>query len=66
MGLDAYLPIWKQLTKEDQQALENAAVFRSVPKGTIIHNGSADCIGVLVIKGGQLQVLYRLRRRARK
>ena len=55
MGLDAYLPIWKQLTKEDQQALEEAAVFRSVPKGTIIHNGSADCIGVLVIRGGQLR-----------
>ena len=55
MGLDAYLPIWKQLTKEDQQALEAAAVFRSVPKGTTIHNGSADCIGVLVIKGGQLR-----------
>ena len=55
MGLEEYLPIWKQLTKEDQQALENAAVFRSVPKGTIIHNGSADCIGVLVIKGGQLR-----------
>ena len=55
MGLDAYLPIWKQLTKEDQQALEAAAVFRSVPKGTIIHNGSADCIGVLVIRSGQLR-----------
>ena len=55
MGLDAYLPIWKQLTKEDQQALEEAAAFRSVPKGTIIHNGSADCIGVLVIKGGLLR-----------
>ena len=55
MGLDAYLPIWKQLTKEDQRALEEAAVFRSVPKGTILHNGSADCIGVLVIKSGQLR-----------
>ncbi len=32
MDLETYLPIWKQLTKEDQQALENAAVFRSVPK----------------------------------
>lgn len=55
MGLDAYLPIWKQLTKEDQRALEEAAVFRTVPKGTIVHNGSADCIGVLVIKSGQLR-----------
>lgn len=55
MGLDIYLPIWKQLTKEDQRALEQAAVFRSVPKGTILHNGSADCIGVLVIKSGQLR-----------
>lgn len=55
MGLDTYLPIWKQLTMEDQRALEEAAVFRSVPKGTILHNGSADCIGVLVIKSGQLR-----------
>ena len=55
MGLDTYLPIWKQLSKEDQRALEEAAVFRNVPKGTIIHNGSADCIGVLVIKSGQLR-----------
>ncbi|MEA4914226.1 MAG: Crp/Fnr family transcriptional regulator [Christensenella sp.] len=55
MGLDTYLPIWKQLTKEDQQALESAAMFRSVPKGTIVHNGTADCIGVLVIKSGQLR-----------
>ena len=30
-------------------------MFRSVPKGTIVHNGSADCIGVLVIKSGQLR-----------
>jgi len=55
MGLDTYLPIWKQLSKEDQRALEEAAVFRNVPKGTIVHNGSADCIGVLVIKSGQLR-----------
>ncbi len=55
MGIDAYLPIWKQLTKEDQSALQEAAVFRTVPKGTILHNGSADCIGVLVIKSGQLR-----------
>ncbi len=55
MGLDAYLPIWKQLTKEDQQALEEAAVLRTVPKGTIVHNGFADCIGVLVVKSGQLR-----------
>lgn len=55
MELDAYLPIWKQLTKEDQRALSEAAVFRSVPKGTILHNGSADRIGVLVMKSGQLR-----------
>ncbi len=55
MTLDMYLPIWKQLTKEDQQALQAATTYRSIPKGTIIHNGSADCIGVLVIGGGQLR-----------
>lgn len=55
MGIDTYLPFWEQLTREDQKALEEAASFRSVPKGTILHNGSADCIGVLVMKSGQLR-----------
>ncbi len=55
MSFDTYLPIWKQLTPEDQRALAEAAVIRNAPKGTILHNGSADCVGVLVIKSGQLR-----------
>ncbi len=41
---------------QDQQAriLGNLA-FRSVPKGTILHNGDADCTGLLLVKSGQLR-----------
>jgi CRP/FNR family transcriptional regulator len=55
MELDGYLPIWKQMTREDQKALMEATTFRAVPKGATLHNGSADCIGVVVIKSGQLR-----------
>lgn len=55
MGLETYVPIWKQLTAEDQRSLEDATAMRNAPKGTILHNGSADCVGVLVIKSGQLR-----------
>ena len=28
---------------------------RSIPKGTVIHNGSMDCTGLLLVKSGQLR-----------
>ena len=55
MEFEAYFPIWKQLTPAQQDRLRSSASERSVKKGTVIHNGSADCTGLLVIKSGQLR-----------
>ena len=35
--------------------LEEAAFLRAAPSGTILHNGSNDCVGLLVIRTGQLR-----------
>ena len=35
--------------------LEEAAFLRAAPSGTILHNGSNDCVGLLVIRSGQLR-----------
>ena len=38
-----------------RELLRSAAVFRSVPGGTVLSRGSADCTGLLLIHSGQLR-----------
>ena len=55
MEIAEYFPSWGQLTPEQQTALSEAAVPRSVRRGTVVHNGSMDCNGVLLLRSGQLR-----------
>ena len=55
MELSAYYPIWDALTPAQQDLLRQTAVLRQVPKGTMIHSGSMDCAGMLLIQAGQLR-----------
>lgn len=55
MDLKQDFPIWDKLTPSEQQTLEAAAVQRSVPKGTMVHQGNMDCMGLLVVCSGQLR-----------
>lgn len=55
MGLDTYFPIWDKLTGAQRELLLRSASQRNVPAGTMLHNGSADCIGLFVICSGQLR-----------
>ena len=55
MNFADYFPNWGQLTPIQQQRLSNAAVKRTVKKGTILHNGSLDCLGLLLLFSGQLR-----------
>ena len=55
MNFSDYFPIWDQLTTSEQEQLSRSAVKRSVPAGTLLHNGSADCLGLLVLCSGQLR-----------
>jgi CRP/FNR family transcriptional regulator len=55
MGLSNYFPIWDKLRPSEQKLLEDSAVMRTAPKGTLLHNGSADCVGLFVVRSGQLR-----------
>lgn len=55
MGLEEYFPVWNKLTEKEQKLLSQSAVKRPAPKGTLLHNGSADCVGLFVICSGQLR-----------
>ena len=50
-----FFPVWNKLTAGQQEQLEHAVRYEHAKKGTIIHNGSLDCVGVLLIHSGQLR-----------
>lgn len=50
-----FFPVWNKLTAGQQEQLEYAVRYEHAKKGTIIHNGSLDCVGVLLIHSGQLR-----------
>ena len=55
MELAQYLPIWDKLTDTQQKKVAVAADYMKVKKGTHIHDSSADCLGLLLIRSGQLR-----------
>ena len=54
--LHDFFPIWNKLTPAQQDRLTTAAEIRSAKGGTTLHNGSMDCLGLLLIRKGQLRV----------
>ncbi|MBE6932797.1 MAG: Crp/Fnr family transcriptional regulator [Ruminococcaceae bacterium] len=55
MSFSAYFPIWDKLTKDQQNRISDVVEFRTVTKGTIIHDSSAECLGLITIRSGQLR-----------
>lgn len=54
-SIGAYFPAWDKLNGEQQRQITESAVLRTAPKGTVLHNGSADCVGLFVLRAGQLR-----------
>ena len=55
MPFQDYFPIWEKLEPAQQNRLLDSLIARKVEKGTVIHNGSMDCTGLLVVESGQLR-----------
>lgn len=55
MDLKDYFPVWDRLTVPQQEILSQSVVRRMFSKGAIIHSGEADCIGILLVRSGQLR-----------
>ena len=48
-------PIWDKLTSTQQQLISSSIVPKTLGKGAVLHDGSAECAGLVLIKSGQLR-----------
>ena len=65
MDFASYFPVYDKLTPAQQQAITGSLIRRSVPKGTIVHNGSVECTGMVLVTAGQLGLMFCRRRAGR-
>ena len=55
MEFASYFPVWDKLTPEQQGKIAEVVEFRAVKKGTYIHDSSEECLGLVLVKSGQLR-----------
>ncbi len=55
MSFADYFPIWNKLNADQQNRILSVTDFQKAKSGTVLHDGSPDCLGMLVIRSGQLR-----------
>jgi len=55
MEYQSYIPFWDKLTDEQRERIGGVIRFQKVKKGTFIHDSEADCLGLVVVRSGQLR-----------
>jgi len=55
MEFSELFPVFSKLTKDQQNRLMAGVSKRTAPKGTLLHNGEADCLGLVLVSEGQLR-----------
>ena len=56
MDFANYFPVWDKLTPAQQSKIKEVSHPLKVRAGDVVHNGSMDCLGLLLIRSGQLRV----------
>ena len=55
MDFASSFPIWNKLTPDQQERLRSVSELQKVKKGTVLHDGSPECLGMLLVHSGQLR-----------
>ncbi len=55
MTFQECFPVWNKLNATQQERLLSSLTTRNVKKGTVLHDGSKDCTGLILIQSGQLR-----------
>ncbi len=49
------LPFWNSITETQQAQLAQAVTLQTYSKGQSLHSGSQDCMGLLLVRSGQIR-----------
>ena len=55
MSIAEFFPVFSKLTPQQQQMVLDFTAVRTVPAGTVVHNGAVECTGFLLVRSGQLR-----------
>ena len=55
MSIAEFFPVFPKLTPQQQQMVLDFTALRTVPAGTVVHNGAVECTGFLLVRSGQLR-----------
>ncbi|MBO5078592.1 MAG: Crp/Fnr family transcriptional regulator [Oscillospiraceae bacterium] len=55
MEFAQYIPFWNGLNAQQQQRIADVIEYRTVSKDTHIHDSSAECLGLVIVRSGQLR-----------
>lgn len=55
MNYLTYLPVFDKLTKSQQDTLTSSSFVRKFGKGELLHNGSQNCTGLLLVLSSQIR-----------
>ena len=55
MDFAQYFPIWDKMTPDQQQRLVSVTELKKVKSGTVLHDGGPNCLGMLLVRSGQLR-----------
>ena len=49
------LPFWQLLTEQERDTVQRSAMVRRYEKGTLIHDGGSECLGLLLVLSGEIR-----------
>ena len=55
MSIEKFFPVFEKLTPQQQEMVRSFTATRKVPAGTVVHNGTMECTGFLLVRSGQLR-----------
>ena len=55
MSIANYFPVFSKLTPQQQKMVLDYTAVKTVPAGTVVHNGAVECTGFLLVRSGQLR-----------
>ena len=55
MSIAQFFPVFEKLTPSQQQMVLDYTAVKTVPAGTVVHNGAVECTGFLLVRRGQLR-----------